>query len=220
MPMSLTLYAIATPSKMCVSPLEPQQIARGWKRPIRRVALACTQCRSRKLKCNTNFLFCRRRHVDGKSCVYHQSRRGGRPRRPTTMQSQTVRAGTPPLFRDQTTSPWAWSWAWGRNPGTTTASHPTSCKSSASGSTTNSIQNIVDASDSLSHLCTITRDVDHLTQSQIDKLLTNYYTYFHVASPCVLPRSSLLVRLATDASASEVFLLVLLYVGSITHCFD
>jgi hypothetical protein len=53
---------------------------------------------------------------------------------------------------------------------------------------------------------------------QVDQLLTQYYIYFHVAHPCVLPRWSLRIKLAGDPNASEILLPVLLYIGSIfTH---
>jgi hypothetical protein len=55
----------------------------------------------------------------------------------------------------------------------------------------------------------------HLTQAQVDQLLTKYYVFFHVAHPCVLPRWSLLLRLDGEPIVSDTLLPVLLYIGSI-----
>lgn len=53
---------------------------------------------------------------------------------------------------------------------------------------------------------------------QIDQLLTQYYTYFHVAHPCVLPQWTLRSRLAGNPIAWGPLLPVLLYIGSLfTH---
>jgi hypothetical protein len=44
---------------------------------IERVALACIQCRSRHVKCDSNQPACNRCRRDGKECIYQKSRRGG-----------------------------------------------------------------------------------------------------------------------------------------------
>lgn len=44
---------------------------------IERVVLACIQCRSRHVKCDSNQPVCNRCRRDGKACTYQKSRRGG-----------------------------------------------------------------------------------------------------------------------------------------------
>lgn len=44
---------------------------------IERVVLACIQCRSRHVKCDSNHPICNRCRRDGKECIYQKSRRGG-----------------------------------------------------------------------------------------------------------------------------------------------
>ncbi|KAF2197415.1 hypothetical protein GQ43DRAFT_207392 [Delitschia confertaspora ATCC 74209] len=46
-------------------------------KPIDRVPLACTQCRSRHVKCDSTKPACGRCKRDGKECAYLRSRRGG-----------------------------------------------------------------------------------------------------------------------------------------------
>lgn len=53
--------------------MDPQQDPKR----IERVVLACVQCRSRHVKCDSNQPICNRCRRDGKECNYQKSRRGG-----------------------------------------------------------------------------------------------------------------------------------------------
>ena len=55
----------------------PSDPASFENRPINRVALACIQCRSRHVKCDSTQPICNRCRRDGKECIYQKSRRGG-----------------------------------------------------------------------------------------------------------------------------------------------
>ena len=54
-----------------------------------------------------------------------------------------------------------------------------------------------------------------LTGSQVDHLLSQYYTFFHASHPCVLPRWALQPRMPTELGISKFLLPVLLYIGSL-----
>jgi hypothetical protein len=191
------------------------QITHTIKRPIRRVALACIQCRLRKVKCDATLPNCNRCQADEKACEYQKSRRGGRPRRPVVVPLQVTINDTPALVEQQNTSNWC------DLVGSTTNSHSTGTNSSGSGSVRSSTQSVADALDSASHVSGITLGGAYLTETQIDQLLSSYYAFFHVAHPCVLPRESLRSRLASQPVVTEVLLPVLLYIGSIfTHTVD
>ncbi|KAF2034331.1 hypothetical protein EK21DRAFT_97443 [Setomelanomma holmii] len=196
---------------MVSSSLNFRQKSNTLKRPIRRVALSCIQCRSRKLKCDATLPNCERCLANGKTWEYQKTRCGGRPRRPVTIPLQPVTDDDLPLVEDRAVSPWSW----GKDSGTTAAYVSNSRTSSESGTTVSSAQSIADSFEFMSRLESTTSTILHLTQVQIDQLLTGYFVYFHVAHPCVLPRSSLQCRLIAEPVASDVSLLVLLYISSI-----
>lgn len=176
------------------------------RRPIRRVALACIQCRSRKVKCDATQPFCTRCQVDGKQCEYQKSRRGGRPRRPAPAPLQIAVEDLP----SSSGSPCPWTQVFSA----TIESHSSSGTRSAGSST----QSISDTPEITSNLEAPKWDGMQLTNVQAEQLLDQYYIYFHVAHPCVLPRRSLRLRLAADTYVSEILIPVLLYIGSIfTH---
>ncbi|KAF2818720.1 putative C6 transcription factor, partial [Ophiobolus disseminans] len=179
------------------------------KRPIRRVALACIQCRSRKVKCDATLPTCIRCSADGKTCDYQKSRRGGRPRRLATVPSQLAVERPSTSVENESTE------HWDDLSGVMTDRHSSSHQSSGSGSGGSSTQSVVDTLESVSYLDSITLPGAFLSQTQMVQLLTQYFTSFHVSHPCVLPRWSLNMRLASDPIASETLLPVLLYIGSI-----
>ncbi|KAH7402871.1 hypothetical protein BKA66DRAFT_449670 [Pyrenochaeta sp. MPI-SDFR-AT-0127] len=202
---------------MEVTPLDfPLALPTNTKRPIRRVALACIQCRSRKVRCDARQPNCNRCLTDGKFCEYQKSRRGGRPRRPNTAPLQEVVDEVSNGIQDQDTPQWDEIF------GTAVDSHSSgSNRSSGSGSAGSSAHSVSDSLEVASNLENITLGTIQLTRTQIDQLLSQYYTYFHVSHPCILPRWSLRLRIASERVASEVLLPVLLYIGSIfTHSID
>ena len=56
---------------------KPLDTSNSDVRQIDRVALACTQCRSRHVKCDSTQPVCTRCRREGKDCTYTKSRRGG-----------------------------------------------------------------------------------------------------------------------------------------------
>jgi len=176
------------------------------KRTVRRVALACIQCRIRKVRCDATQPACSRCRVDEKQCEYQKSRRGGRPRRPVAAQIQIA-------VDDRTTSG-----HYSEHFGSQTRSN-----SSTHGSSDSSTLSVCDSlewklSEATQPLLT---SGARLSTIQVDQLLTHYYTYFHISHPCVLPRWSLEARLTTEPAISNFLLPVLLYIGSIfTHSID
>lgn len=173
------------------------------RRPIRRVALACIQCRLRKVKCDATQPLCTRCQVDGKQCEYQKSRRGGRPRRPVPAPLQAAES-TP---SSETSRQWIEA-----------VSSGTDSNSSVAKSAGSSSQSVSDTLEVLSNLDTVALGGTQLTNIQVDQLLSQYYVYFHVSHPCVLPKWSLRTRIFTDSAALDSLLPVLLYIGSIfTH---
>jgi len=176
---------------------------------IRRVPLACIQCRSRKVRCDATTPCCSRCSVDGKQCEYQKSRRGGRPRRP-----DSVSVPVPMRIAVEDSPSTDHSSQWTEVFGTATDSN----SSSGFGSAESSSQSVSDTLEVGSNIDNSCFGSMQLTSMQVDQLLTQYYIYFHVAHPCVLPQWSLRSRLASNPAAAEILLPVLLYIGSLfTH---
>ncbi|KAH7119847.1 hypothetical protein B0J11DRAFT_71435 [Dendryphion nanum] len=197
------------------------------RRPIRRVALACIQCRSRKVKCDATQPICTRCHVDGKTCEYQKSRRGGRPRRPAAgpVQSpdQVTQDDPDPADSDPITSQWTEIFSSSDNISSGRGLSGSSSHSTAGSALTNlttpssSDHSAADALDIGASFdsWTFATTLPGLNGLQVDQLLTLYYDYFHVSHPCVLPSWSLQLRVAGDPNISEYLVPVLLYIGSI-----
>lgn len=167
------------------------------KRSIRRVALACIQCRSRKVRCDATQPACNRCRADEKECEYQKSRRGGRPRRSLTVPHRAVVSDVP--------SP----------PGPPEIiGYRTDGDSSGRGSSGSSAQSNCDSFEFKASDIVLPGGVQ-LLGNQVEQLLNQYYAFFHVSHPCVLPRWALESRLITELSISEFLLPVLLYIGSI-----
>jgi hypothetical protein len=185
------------------------QTAHTLKSPVHRTALACIQCRARKVKCDATLPRCVRCQSDGKTCEFQPSRRGGR-RRPTTVTPLQGTVGEVPApVEQQSTSLSSDILATAkdcRSPG---------FGSSGTDSAGSSIQSVTDTPNSASYLSNTSSGGAYLTQIQVDQLLSSYYVYFHVAHPCVLPKWSLNIRLASEPMIATVLLPVLLYIGSI-----
>lgn len=180
------------------------QTSHSLRRPIRRVALACIQCRARKVKCDATLPTCIRCSADGKTCEYQKSRRGGRPKRPASIPLQAAVEDQPALVTPCSTE------QWDDILGTTTDG-----QSSGSGSLGSSTQSSADTSEIAPYLQSVTLAGVQLTRTQADQLLTLYYTFFHASHPCVLPEWSLRMRFESEPLISDILLPVLLYIGSI-----
>jgi Fungal Zn(2)-Cys(6) binuclear cluster domain/Fungal specific transcription factor domain len=177
-----------------------------------RVSLACVQCRSRHLRCDATQPVCGRCLRDGTTCVYLKSRRGGNRRRNTirplaigqshrqsTNSQYTINATIDSGLDSQLPETYAAQTAAGD-------SAPINSLTASSGDldfTLNDITEIVD------------------TYSQRDCLLGFYYTYFHVAHPCVIPESFVKERLTASGSrpGTAFLILVMEFIGSL-YCTD
>jgi hypothetical protein len=179
------------------------------KRPIRRVALACIPCSSRKVKCNAIVPNCKRCQSDGNICDFQKSRRGSRPRRPTTAPLQTPATDALAQEKQQSTS------FLGDISCITLEHRQTGYDLSNSIPTESPTQGVTDTSDSASHPDTITLGGVCFTWTRRDQLLSSYFVFFHTAHTCVLPKWKLQTQLVSQPIAAEVLLPVLLYIGSI-----
>ncbi|KAF2110455.1 hypothetical protein BDV96DRAFT_202238 [Lophiotrema nucula] len=171
------------------------------KKAIRRVALACIQCRSRKVKCDATTPSCKRCQADEKSCEYQRSRRGARPRRPPP--APLAVAVEDPHF-SESSSPWAEIFATG--PASSSSGNLSIGRSMHSSSGSPEIGVITD---------NLSFDSTLLTSVQVDQLLTQYYAHFHTSHPCVLPRWSLKPTNTLDSAATWPLIPVLLFIGSL-----
>jgi hypothetical protein len=179
------------------------------KRPIHRVALACVQCRSRKVKCDANLPHCIRCQADGKSCEYQKSRRGGKIKHTATDFLRTPEKSAPAPDVEQTNPLWT------ALPCNTLDTYSSGRGSPERGSFGSSTHSTAGTTEPVSSLSNSTRFRTCLTPSQTDQLLSSYYTSFHVAHPCVLPRWSLHIQLANERDAEDTLLPVILFIGSI-----
>ncbi|KAH8727024.1 hypothetical protein GQ44DRAFT_725776 [Phaeosphaeriaceae sp. PMI808] len=176
------------------------------KRPIRRVPLACVQCRSRKVKCDATLPRCNRCVADEKKCEYQKSRRGGRPRQPVATPLQIpADEGRQNTLRNGETLTQARS-------SSTCFSNKSGSGSASIGSSTHSLLDPLDSSLQLNY---ITLGGECLVRVQIDQLLSQYYCFFHTAHPCIVPRWSLQLHLGSEPGMTQILLPVLLYIGSI-----
>lgn len=167
------------------------------KRSIRRVALACIQCRSRKVRCDAAQPTCYRCQNDSKKCEYQKSRRGGRPRRP-------VEAPVLSMVGDLCSSTSSETFE-------TTTNRNSSGSEIAAGTANNGSNRL----DYMMGYEIILPGGTRLTKIQVDHLLAQYYTYFHVSHPCVLPRWYLQIKATTEPAISDYLWPILLYIGSI-----
>ncbi|KAK2754221.1 hypothetical protein FQN54_007100 [Arachnomyces sp. PD_36] len=162
-----------------------------------RVTLACIQCRERHIKCDAILPFCSRCQSEGKQCVYVKSRRGGRRRAtaaPQTMIRLNPTIQEPPKLTDATLT----------IPNETAARWELGTTSSSTDS------NRVNSGDSVPTASSVLPDPN----TTAEQLLDLYYSYFHAAHQCVLPRSHLLRRSTNDPVTFEPLLLVMQYIGS------
>ncbi|KAF2009320.1 hypothetical protein BU24DRAFT_428857 [Aaosphaeria arxii CBS 175.79] len=191
------------------------------RKPIRRVALACIACRLRKVKCDSTQPSCIRCRVDGKQCEYQKSRRGGRPRRPAAAPVQAA-SWPDPAQAPTINGPVVHA------PPSLSVAGSTSARSGSSGSSRSPFRTSPPSStgnsDALLDLGSLfgfgsvawlREATSGITGIQADRLLTQYYVYFHASHPCVLPKVALHARLVNEPGFACTLLPVLLYIGSI-----
>lgn len=177
----------------------PEVALEETDRVVHRVSLACLPCRSRHMKCSAEKPICSRCVSNSLPCTYARSRRGHRRSRkqgdtsaPDNHHHQKatprLEIHTPPV-RSPTSS--------ASGTGTTGDS------GAASNSTTLTIPSSL-RSENVLAACSIDED-----------LISLYYTYFHTAHPCVLPRWALLQHYAASPEPFAPVLLVMQYVGSL-----
>lgn len=175
-------------------------------RRIERVVLACIQCRSRHVKCDSNQPICNRCRRDGKECNYQKSRRGGLnkealARRRLRLQQEAEQGrqvAKEPIQVDQASSH------------TTPMSSSQGDDSFHSGhSSIPSLRDlrIQDLGSSMSGTLSF--------QVNDERLLELYYEYFWPAFPIVLPQQYFLSRKSTESHGVEELSLVLEWIGSL-----
>ncbi|KAJ4983331.1 C6 transcription factor [Stagonosporopsis vannaccii] len=173
---------------------------------IERVVLACIQCRSRHVKCDSNQPVCNRCRRDGKECIYQKSRRGGLnkealARRRLKLQQEAEHAKQKAKEQIQVDE---------------ATSHNTPMSSSQGDDTIYSGRSSVPSLQDL-------RIQDHgpspsatlSFQVNDERLLELYYEYFWPAFPIVLPQQYLMSRKSMESHGLEELSLVLEWIGSL-----
>jgi hypothetical protein len=79
--------------------------AQAENKRIERVVLACIQCRSRHVKCDSNQPACNRCRRDGKECIYQKSRRGGLDKAALAKRRLTLQQGSVPAEESTSIAP-------------------------------------------------------------------------------------------------------------------
>ncbi|KAL4963855.1 putative C6 transcription factor [Aspergillus stella-maris] len=152
----------------------------------RRVSLACVPCRSKHLRCDATSPICARCRDEGLQCTYMKSRRGGRRTRPLQGVSNTSHPEQIPL-----------------------PSFPDSLRSSTS-------QSASDDDRSTSEPSSASVPLSDATESSLyEHFVAEYYTSFHAAHPCALPKWALKQRLMSDEKGLETLIAVIRYIGAI-----
>ena len=170
---------------------------------IERVMLACVQCRSRHVKCDSNQPICNRCRRDGKECIYQKSRRGGLSkealaRRRLRLQQEAEQKSKELSSTDEGSS------------------HTTPMSSAQGddvvyGGSSSSMPSLRDL-----HLHDREPSLSETLSFQIndDRLLELYYEYFWSAFPFVLPQQFFLARKTLENHGMSELSLVLEWIGS------
>lgn len=175
-------------------------------RRIERVVLACIQCRSRHVKCDSNQPACNRCRRDGKECNYQKSRRGGLnkealARRRLKLQQEADQAkqkAREPTQVDEASS------------------HTTPMSSSQGDDTLYSGRSSIPSLQDLRiHDQRLSPSGTLSFQINDDRLLELYYEYFWPAFPIVLPQQYFLSRKSLEGHGVEELSLVLEWIGSL-----
>ena len=176
-----------------------------------RSSLACAHCRSRHVRCDARTP-CSRCQAKGENCVYQKSRRGGRRIRKPTQSEIDHPSSTPSKFLPadfSSSSPIQDSYRTSNpidsspNPNSlapVTLDRIASSGNSSSITTDQNVRVVVEAS---------------TFQDDTEDLLDSYYTQFHPAHPCALPRLFFKQRLETDSLSLKPVLIVMKYIGSL-----
>ncbi|KAJ4345073.1 hypothetical protein N0V95_005954 [Ascochyta clinopodiicola] len=177
--------------------------AQADSRRIDRVVLACIQCRSRHVKCDSNQPICNRCRRDGKECIYQKSRRGGLDKAALARRRLKLQQEAKLAKRGDEVS-------------TSTDDSSTPASSLHSDDPVQGVYPSMPAIDSL-HVQEPTFSASATLSFQIsdDRLLELYYEYFWPAFPIVLPLPFFLARrLLADHGLGDLSL-VLEWIGSL-----
>lgn len=154
-----------------------------------RNSLACVQCRSRHVKCDANKPGCTRCKIDGKNCYFMKSRRGMRSK--TSNSSTEVPLASADEQVKLNTSP------------TTTIP---SLEASETQFQTSLVQYTAYHNASIPKVRSL--------ESELERNLGLYYTFFHNAHPWVLPRPRLEQLIQTHREQVQGLLTVIDFIGS------
>lgn len=189
--------------------------------PPVRVSKACNPCRTRHLRCGAETPICSRCQAKGEQCVYQKSRRGGRrPRKgpPFCDFGMTFTSSDVQLpqiqphvevscIRLEETSSGSASSVSNSNDLEQTRATPNHCS--------NRTDTTIDSSPIDSEETMSPSSEQQSPLQATDELLESYYTNFHPAHPCALPRLFFKQRLEADPQSLWPVLSVVQYIGSL-----
>ena len=171
-----------------------------------RVVLACVQCRSRHVKCDSNQPVCNRCRRDGKECIYQKSRRGGLSKEALARRR----------LRLQQEAEQAKQRARESAPAEESSSHTTPMSSLHGDDLIYSAHSSIPSLEDL-HIQEQGPSPSAALSFQIsdDRLLELYYEYFWPAFPIVLPQQYFQSRKVLENHGLEDLSLVLEWIGSL-----
>lgn len=175
-------------------------------RRIERVMLACVQCRSRHVKCDSNQPACNRCRRDGKECNYQKSRRGGLNKEALARRRLRLQQEAEQVKQRLKESASAED-----------ASTHTTPMSSSHGD-----ENLYSGPSNMPSLRDLQiRDPGSASSGTLsfqvsdDRLTELFYEYFWPAFPFVLPRQFFQSRKTIESHGMEELTLVLEWIGSL-----
>lgn len=173
---------------------------------VERVVLACIQCRSRHVKCDSNQPICNRCRRDGKECIYQKSRRGGLDK--AALARRRLKLQREAELAKQTVTQSA--------PIDDLSSHSTQTSSLNGDDSASSNPSSLTAIENL-HIQEWQSSASTTLSFQIsdDRLLELYYEYFWPAFPIVIPLQFFQSRKLLANHGLGDLSLVLEWIGSI-----
>ena len=181
-------------------------------RTVHRVSLACLQCRSRHMKCDAVKPCCTRCSAEGVPCTYARSRRRGHRR---TKLPEEV-SGDGPGTEDSHASAQSHSVPSRASLSVSRPISTTSAYSSAAVAHRNDIHRANMGITSHHRGAMNAKLNSGFSAGGINEDLINlYYSYFHAAHPCVLPRWSLNQHYAANPLAFTPVVFVMQFIGSL-----
>ena len=173
------------------------------KQTKHRVSLACLACRSHHVRCDGAKPSCGRCSSEGTACLYTRSRRSGNRRRRVedkdSVQSSHVQEQDSIYPPDVSSSHIA------NNPSLGDAPRSRGIyELSTTPNTTNGSEHRLQKTGVMINQVAIE-----------DRLVENYYRYFHAAHPCALPRWAFEQHCAMDPVGFKSITLVMRYIGSL-----